>query len=166
MPERSAEERTHALAVYAERGIGAAHRETGIPKPTLHRWATDAGLNVTEIAGAAAVQTMAATEQRRARCEALRVELREQLLETAGTLLDRVDHAYVDFRGKEADEVVFPTPPANACRDYVVAAAVLIDKYRLEAGESTDRVEVHGREGDDEQRLAKIMELVQDRRAS
>lgn len=165
MAERSPEQKEHALAVYVEHGLAEAHRQTGIPKPTLHDWARRAGLDPSVLAAESGKLTLAATEARQVRCEAMRAELRERLLETAGTLLDRVDHPYFDVRGKDAERIELPTPPPAGCRDYVVAAAVLIDKYRLETGEVTERAELLGA-GADEARLGKIIELVAERRAS
>jgi len=37
--------------------------------------------------------------------------------------------------------VEFAVPPSSECRQLVTAAAILIDKYRLEVGESTGRIE-------------------------
>lgn len=165
--ERSPDEKAHALEVYEQHGLATAHRQTGIPKPTLHAWAVAAGLNVTQIAGEHAQRTMAATHARVARCDAMREELRERMLETAGTLLDRVDLPHVEYRGQHAVMVTYPVPPGSTCRDYVWAMAVLVDKYRLEVGEVTDRSELIGADtAQAKERLAKIIDLASERRAS
>lgn len=165
--ERSSEEKAHALEIYERDGLAATHRQTGIPKPTLHDWARAAGLDVAAIAGDTATKTLAATAARSARCDALRSELKERLLETAATLLDRVDHPHTEFKGNAAKEVHYDVAPADACRNYVTAAAICIDKYRLEVGEATDRVDVTGTAPvGARERLAEVVELELALRAS
>lgn len=57
------EQKADALAVYARDGLAEAHRATGIPKPTLHRWALAAGIETAEI-------TERSTERNRAAAQA------------------------------------------------------------------------------------------------
>lgn len=135
--ERSPEQKAEALAIYAVSGLAEAHRQTGVPKPTLHRWANDAGLDVAAISIAHVEQTAAATEARIARCDAKRAEIRERILDAAGTMLDRIDLPHKEFRGNLATEVNYDTAPADACRSYATAFGILLDKYRLEVGEAT-----------------------------
>jgi hypothetical protein len=101
----------------------------------------DAGLDPAELAGADAERMAAANRARQARCDALRLELREMWLMTALALLERVDEPHIDFKGRDAVEVEYPTAPAGAARDLVIAAATALDKYRLEVGEATERRE-------------------------
>lgn len=159
------EEKTVALATYAERGLATAHDELGIPKATLRKWAIGAGMDTSAIAGRSVEQTQAASAARSARCEELRLELREGLLVAAADMLERLDEEHVDFRGQAAREVTFPKAPADACRNYVTSAAILIDKYRLEVGEATDRSETMALERSQqaEERLTRVVELVTDR---
>lgn len=163
----TAEEKTVALATYAEHGLARAHDEHEIPKATLRKWALGAGMDTSAIAGASADQTRAASTARSARCEMLRLELRESFLVAAADMLDRLDEEHIDFRGQQAREVTFPKAPADACRNYVTAAAILIDKYRLEVGEATDRSETLAleRSAQSDERLAKVVELVTERQA-
>lgn len=135
------EERAAALAVYRELGLAEAHRLTGITKNRLRRWAQQEGLNPAELAGAAVEQTEAANAARNARIDAMRLELRESLLASAVDMTERLTEPHKDFRGKDMTEVLFDQAPADACRNYAVAAAVFIDKFRLESGESTARSE-------------------------
>lgn len=138
------EEKARGLEIYAERGLAAAHSELGVPKQTLRDWAVAAGMNPADLAGRSVEQTAAATTARTARCEALRVELREQLLVSAADMLDRLGEEHVDYRGQMATQVTFDRAPADACRSYVTSAAILIDKYRLEVGEATSLVATTG----------------------
>ena len=68
-----------------------------------------------------------------------REELRELLLDRAVELLHRLDDPHIDFRGKDARQVTFPKPGGMDSKNYATAAAILIDKYRLEMGEATAR---------------------------
>lgn len=163
MTERTDEQKWEAVAVYVELGLAEAHRQTGIPKTSLQRWARAAGHDLAAIGAEHVERTVAATEARTARCEAMRAELKERLLETAGTLLDRVEQEHVDFRGKDAERVVWPVAPPAACRDLIVAAAVCIDKFRLENGESTMRAEI-GALADEASRLAALRDELAARR--
>jgi hypothetical protein len=43
------EDRTKGLAIYQEHGLATAHRETGVPRATLHRWARAAGFDPADI---------------------------------------------------------------------------------------------------------------------
>lgn len=161
----TAEETTDALAVYVEHGLATAHRETGIPKSTLQKWARREGLDLGAIAGAHAERTLNASAARAQSCEALRLELREQLLVVAGGLLDRIDMVHIEFRGKDAAQVEYPNAPASACRDYVWSTAVLIDKYRLEVGEVTGRTEQLGAD-EVESRAIQALNELDERRAA
>lgn len=80
----SDEQRAEALRLVEEQGTAHAHKVTGVPKPTLSRWAKDAGID-TE--ASAARRTAAATEAVRARAAEVRlstVELLEQHVAQAG----------------------------------------------------------------------------------
>lgn len=136
-PETKAE----ALKVIEREGnIERAHRETGIPRNTLWRWAEAAG-----IAPKATAKHLAQTEKARVSHEAnvalRRAELRDRLIETAHDMIDRMSKPHVDFKGKDGMRVEYPIAPAEAVRNYAISLAVLIDKYRLEVGEVTGRTE-------------------------
>lgn len=73
---------------------------------------------------------------------ALRAAVRQKFLEVAMDALDRVHLPHVDFVGQDADRVVYPEAPARDWLSYMRTAALGLDKYRLEVGESTDRTEV------------------------
>ena len=132
-PEAKAE----ALALYVEVGPTEAARRTGIPKGTINRWAKAAGAT-TE---AHSAQTQAATEAAAARAAQLREDLRVKMLEKAHDALCRMDEPHRDYRN--GGEIVHDRAPSGAMKDYAMTTAILLDKYRLEVGESTSRSEVH-----------------------
>lgn len=134
-PAYSEEEKAAAIAQLAELGLAETWRRTGISKPTLSLWGKRAGLTFDTS------KTMAAVAQHEARQKELREELRTALLEKAVDLLQRMDSEHVDFKGKDADQVVYPIAPAGAVQNYATSVGILIDKYRLEAGEATSRNE-------------------------
>lgn len=142
-------ERETALTLVADKGLAEAWRETGIPKPTLATWAKAEGVRTFDTA-----KTAHATEVHEARSQELRARLRLKLLEKADDLLDRMDAPHVEFKGKDADRVTYPIAPAGAVQNYAVSVGVLIDKYRLEAGEATSRSEISDVTHDDHERAA------------
>src|SRR3990167_922087 len=133
----SAKERADTLALYAVVGLAETARQTGIPKPTVASWVTRAGLPHTD----STRKTEAATAAAESRAKQLRVDLRLKLLEKAVDLLDRMDAPHVEFKGKDVTEVEYPIAPAAAVQNYATSVGILIDKYRLEMGEATDRME-------------------------
>lgn len=144
--EYTDEEKAAALALYGEVGLAEAWRRTRIPKPTIASWARRAGLPHTDAAAKTAIATMAAS----ARADQLRAELRLSLLEHAVDLLGRMDAEHVEFKNsaKEIREVRYPIAPAGAVQNYATSVGILIDKYRLEAGEATTRSESRDITGD------------------
>lgn len=156
------ETRAAALAVYEAQGLAVAHAETGIPKTTLRRWARAEGLDPHVLAGEDVARTEAANKVREARIIEARREIQEQLLVQASDMLDRMNEPHIDYRGKESDRVEFEKAPADACRHYAISAAVLIDKFRLEMGESTSRSEIVGATPEKaRERLGEIVTLAQ-----
>ena len=57
------EDRTKGLAIYQEHGLATAHRETGVPRATLHRWARAAGFDPADIVERSVTKTRAAGER-------------------------------------------------------------------------------------------------------
>ena len=133
-------QRDEAMRSVETIGVRATERELGISHSTLESWIRRYGITpyTTEKRRA---QTMAGRAQAEAATALRREELRGKLIEKAHDLLDRMDKPHVDFKGKEAAEVTYPIAPADAVRNYAVAFAVLIDKFRLEVGEAVDRTE-------------------------
>ena len=153
-------DRDAALAVYLEHGLAEATRRTGLPKSTLRRWAANAGLDPATIAGATAERTAAATAAKRARCDELRADLQEEFLLVAAEALERTRHPYIEFVGVKGEQVEYPLPPAGATFQLVKTAATALDKFRLEAGEATDRTEVVGVSADEaREQLARVVDM-------
>jgi len=130
------EQRQEALALYVDEGPTAVEAALGIPKETVHYWATKEGLRTVRQA-----KTGAATQAVMADRALKRERLRTELVTKALDLLDRMDQPHIDYRGKDATKITFDRPPADACKAYATAAAILLDKYRLEQGEATGRHE-------------------------
>lgn len=129
-------QKTEALELYMEHGPAEASRQCDIPSGTIRSWAYRADLPRLRYE-----KTEAATKASSARAELKREELRELLLDQAVDLLHRMNSPHKDFKGKDADEVWWDLAPSGATKDYATAAAILIDKYRLEMGEATSRTE-------------------------
>jgi hypothetical protein len=161
------DEREAALTIYAQHGLARANRDTGIPRTTIRRWAARANFDPRTIAENAKANSEAAREAALARCEDLRLELREEFLLVAAESLERARQPYVEFVGVKAEQVEYPVPPAGALFNLVKSAATALDKYRLEVGEATDRTELVGVPVDEARReLATVIDLELARRAS
>jgi hypothetical protein len=59
--------------------------------------------------------------------------------ERAHDALDRFDAEHIDFKGKDATEVTYPTATASDILALAQTAATLLKEYRLEVGEPTSR---------------------------
>lgn len=101
---------------------------TGISVGTLCRWAEAAGLKRSD------EKTRAASERRKTRLAAKREALAEKMLDVADEF---VDHAKDIAAGVvEVRDGVFVSGGRDA-RELMTAAAIALDKFRLEMGEST-----------------------------
>lgn len=109
-------------------------KQHGVSLRTIQTWAQKAG---TPLGDAAHASSKRAREIAEAEYAAKRAGLRNLLLEKVVGILGRMDEPQIDFRGKDANEVTFPKANASDVRNFAVAAAVLLDKMRLEAGEPT-----------------------------
>lgn len=144
MPPRNAPEHAEVVALAAEVGIREASRRTGVARSTLHDWCDAAGVEVyaaKDVVAQTANARAVAAEVNAAKRDRLREELRLKLLEKAHDLLERMDRPHVEFKGNNANQVEYPIAPAGAVKDYAIAFAVVLDKYRLEVGEATGRTE-------------------------
>lgn len=135
------EQRAEALELYAAEGPTAVQTKLGIAKATVAYWASSNGIRSVRNE-----RTAAATEAARLDREATRERLRDEMLRRALDLLDRMDQPHIDFRGKDAKAVTYPKPSASGCQAYATAAAILLDKFRLEVGEVTGRTETTTRD--------------------
>lgn len=117
----SEEEKAQALGLLADasKTFYEVRDLTGVPVGTLHRWATDAGLERSDD------QTKAATAARVARMAEKRTVLQEMLLDAA---IDYTDSGVAQDKGTGAQA-------------FMTAAAIALDKFRLEMGEATSRIE-------------------------
>lgn len=129
-------QRQEALTLYALEGPSAVEDQLGIPKSTVVDWARTAGIRTVRNE-----RTAEAVEAARLDRELTREHLRNLMLEKAVDLIGRMDEEHIDFKGKDADEVVYPKPSPAGCQSYATAAAILLDKFRLEVGEVTGRTE-------------------------
>ena len=138
--EYTAEERAEALRLYVEVGPCEAARRLGMDKRLVSKWAKKTG-----VATVATQKNLEGVEAAEAKAAHLRGKLKGLLLEKAVDLLGRMDEPHIDFKGGGnlgPVEVTYPKATASACQAYATAAAVLIDKFRLENGEVTGREEV------------------------
>jgi hypothetical protein len=133
-----------ALAVYQERGLAAAHRETGVAKSTLRRWAQAAGMETARLAARTVARTKAATAQHVATMGERRVTMAEGLMTEAETELTRLRQPFTEWKqaasGKEASHEYAEPPPIERQR-IATTLAILVDKSNLLAGEATSRSE-------------------------
>ena len=134
-------QKQEAIQVYLEDGAATAAAQTGCDRATIYRWL---GRYATGVADEKAQERRTETVERH---QVKRQAISELLLDKTLDLLNRMDEQHIDFKGSKADQVTFPVAPAEAVRAYATSIGILIDKYRLEAGEYTDRTY---REGSDD----------------
>lgn len=130
------EQKAEALELYATDGPTAVQERLGIAKATVSDWARANGIRTVRNE-----RTAEAVEAARVDRELTREKLRDAMLAKALDLIGRMDEEHIDFRGKDAKRVTFPKPSASGCQSYATAAAILLDKVRLELGEVTGRTE-------------------------
>ena len=105
---------------------------------TISAWAQKAG---TPLGDASNEVAKKARSVAKAQHDAKRAQLMVRLLVEIEYLFDRIHEPHYDFRGRDNGRVEFESAPDGAVRNYVVSAAVLIDKLRLEEGKTTTRTE-------------------------
>lgn len=108
--------------------------ETGVPVGTLHGWATQAGLERSDD------QTKEASDRRRLRLSSKREVIAEEFLDRAEDLMGRMDLPHV-VGYNDGEAIVLPYGASADCKNYMTAAAIAFDKFRLEMGEATSRTE-------------------------
>ncbi len=129
-------QKAEAVTLYLEHGTAEASKHTGISGRSITRWA-----NATGLVSQDRQKTDQAREQLARRNAERREHVKTLLLEKAEDLLGRMDQPHIDFKGGKAEQVTYPIATSGDVKNYAVAVAVLIDKYRLESGEATGRVE-------------------------
>lgn len=152
-------EKAAALEVLSDMSLSfyEVRDRTGIPVGTLHTWATAAGIQRSD------EKTNAASARRRLRLQAKREALAETFLDRAAELEARMDEPHIDFRGKDNDQVEFPQATSSDVKNYAVAVAVLIDKFRLEMGEPTEH---HRHDARPAEKVAQQLDELRSRRES
>jgi len=128
------EQRTEALRIFEEQGAIAAAEAIGCHRSVIYDWyrrAVSADIEKTE-----EEQRVEAAYQK-----AIRLRARRRMLTRIDNLFDRMDEPHIDFKGKDVIKVTYPTASSGDIKNYVTSVAILIDKYRLEMGEATDRTE-------------------------
>lgn len=130
------EQKRKALELYRTDGPTAVQEQLGIPKSTVRQWARKAGVCTVRVAKTHAATEAAAADNAVHR-EALKLEARVRALD----LIDRMERAHVEFVGKDGRRETLDKATATACREYAVAAGILIDKAELLDGRATGRMD-------------------------
>lgn len=124
-------EREMALDIYRTQGATAAAKATGCSRQTIYQWLTDA---------VSSDDSGQKVKESQARQSVMREYLRERLLYNALRLSDRVTEPFT-FITQKGTVVELEEVPGFEALKLTTAAAVALDKYRLEMGESTGRTE-------------------------
>lgn len=132
-PTYTDEQKTDAVDLYIEHGAAEASRRTGINKRSISRWA-----NAADVSADRDKNLIDAAERLTKQSTAQRAAIRVDLLDRVADVLKRMDEPHIDFRGKDATQVEWPTATSSDVKNYAVSFGILLDKYRLEMGEATE----------------------------
>lgn len=121
-----------ALDIYRTQGATAASQAIGCSRQTVYDWLADS-LSTDTLKKEAAEEALA-------RQAVLRVHAQNRILYTYLRLIDRCTES-MKIITKDGVEMELAEPTAEASQKFATAAAILIDKFRLEMGESTSRTE-------------------------
>lgn len=139
MAAYSDQDRERALAIYREHSLAEASRLTGVPKPTLRRWARNADLDPAALADSAVERTRAATAARTTdmleRAAVARDGLIPKLAVGAHAALDLEMRVLGDLAAGRPN----PLPEGVRLRDVVGSRTRLIHDLQLLTGQATDR---------------------------
>lgn len=111
----------------------------GVTGRTIQTWCIKAGRPLGDLSSYAVPQK--AIDGHKAQAQERRERIRLLILEKAEDVLNRMDEPHVDFKGKDAAQVTYPKATSGDVRNYAFTFGILLDKYRLEMGEATGRVE-------------------------
>jgi hypothetical protein len=155
MTKYTDDQRRNAVNLYIQHGTAEASRRSGISTRSIKRWAKDS-----DVVAQARTKTDTARAELARRNAERRERIKTQLLEKIEDLLGRMNLPHVDFKGKDAQMVTYPVATSGDVKNYAVSVAVLIDKYRLEMGESTLRAEITYQQATDrlDQEFAEVVE--------
>lgn len=148
-------EKEMALEIYRARGATAAAKETGCSRQAIYDWIAEA-LSTDTTKGA---EEAAAVE---AKTLFLRAHLRHRLIYAAVRYVDRALEPMTVHVGKEGVPVELSEPTPEAAQKFLTTAAIALDKFRLESGESTSRIYHDG--ADDVDRSIRQLEAELSRR--
>lgn len=146
-PEQQAAAVTEALTAIeldslsaneAARRIGERYGVTG---RCISKWAAKHG---TPLPTRSRERTKQATADLTAQYEARRATLRTKFLDAAEQALNRIQEPHYEWKtvDKRLVRAEYDRAPSGATKDYVTAAAIAIDKIRLEEGKATGRHEI------------------------
>lgn len=172
MAKWSDEAKTHALDQLANgHTLATVHHDTGIPRRTLARWATAAGIPTSSPQARAktarAREALAAVtaEQRTnlaaglmADAQRLRLQLFAPCVEKRAMVVGGKEFSSVEIAEIERDQPTFAEQTK-----IMTSIAIAVDKIQLLTGEATERHEhtAPTRSPEQEQELAKVLTLVQ-----
>ena len=126
------DQKAEAVRLFADQGATAAARLIGCHRDTIYRWVEESSDGI---------KTKAEEEAEVWYQSRLRSALRRRLMIKALDMLDRMDERHKDYRGKDVVEVWWDSASSADVKNYALAFAILLDKYRLEMGEATARTE-------------------------
>ena len=144
-------EKVRAVEVYVEHGLARAHADTGASKPSLRRWALDAGHDPAEIAERTNAKNKAQTTRATAATKLRWAERRTTLLEEYGAAAEDFLHAALVSLGdgKALDAFTYMKTSGTACDKAQVlsgdATAIVrtpwdVETVRAEAKERADNI--------------------------
>jgi hypothetical protein len=138
-PKVSPEEKARALEIYQGEGAAEASRQTGIPRATISKWASRAGVTVSperhEKLSAAVQAAQLTLAERRSR---LAIDLMTEAETERGRLRQAVTERRVSASGRLVEWTEDEPSPSDR-RAIATTAAILIDKSLLLSGEATTR---------------------------
>lgn len=146
-------QKAKALQIYHESGSAVAAEETGCSRQSIYNWLRDS------------IDTEKTPEEQAKEAlyqQTLRLGIRRRILEKVDNLLDRFDQPHYDYRGKDVVRVQWDSATSGDVRAYATAIGILIDKYRLEAGEATSHT-YHEGSDDIDRRVSQLVAEMESR---
>ncbi len=152
MAQYTDEQKTEAVALYAEHGLAYAAADTGITKTSIRRWAAEADPPVTPPSRADS-KTAAATKERLERMEERKQTLAEGLMDDIAQLRERMfapctERKIVTIAGSvkeqgtwQVAEVDRDEPTFAEQKSLMTTIAIAVDKVQVLTGGATQRTE-------------------------